>query len=57
MTMKAPKRPVRDFKCVTCGVVIKGVKSANGEIRATDRPYTDRVIEPALCVEHTPGGR
>ena len=43
-----PKRPVRDFKCSVCGVLIKGVLTT-GKVRATNRPYTDRVVEPCVC--------
>lgn len=44
-----PQTPVRDFRCERCGVIIKGVRSADGRVYATNRPYTDTQVEPAVC--------
>jgi hypothetical protein len=43
-------RPVRDFRCDVCRVRIKGAKGVDGAIRATNRPYTDNIVERCTCM-------
>lgn len=43
-------RPVRDFRCDRCGVLLKGVRVGD-EIHATNRPYTDAQVERCTCAD------
>lgn len=45
-----PKNPVRDFRCAHCDVVVKGARNERGEIHATNRPYTDSVVDLCICI-------
>ena len=49
--MNQPRRPVRDFKCNLCDLIVKGVQQTDGMVTATDRPYSDDVVETCVCYQ------